>query len=171
MTDRLAGTVTSPSRDNVGFSVEHQALWPRVFVTVGGRVEKNENFGTAAVPRGAVAFVAHEGATTTFWARPRSHANAGLGIKEPTVLQSFSLSPFFLGNPNLSPERSRTVEAGIEQRLAMDRVKVSATWFDNEYRNLINTRTTNPATFDVAVLQHRPHAGARPRDRVRSGAA
>ena len=34
-----------------------------------------------------------------------------------------------------------------EQRLAADRVKLSATWFDNEYRNLINTRVTNPATF------------------------
>jgi outer membrane cobalamin receptor len=145
LTDRLAGTATSPSRDNFGWSIEHQALWPRVFVTVGGRVEKNENFGTAAVPRGTISVVLHEdagrfGATTV-------HANAGLGIKEPTMLQSFSLSPFFLGNPDLSPERSRTVEAGVEQRLAKDRVKISATWFDNEFRNLISTRTTNPATF------------------------
>jgi len=148
LTDRLANAVTSPSRDNFGWAVEHQALWPRIFITVGGRVEQNENFGTAAVPRGSVAFVVHEsaagsnavGATTV-------HVNAGLGIKEPTVLQSFSLSPFFLGNPGLSPERSRTVEAGIEQRFAADRVKMSATWFDNEYRNLINTRVTNPQTF------------------------
>lgn len=145
LTDRLASTVTSPSRDNFGWSIEHQALWPRVFVTVGGRVEKNENFGTAAVPRGAVAVVLHDG--NRRFGSTTVHANAGLGIKEPTVLQSFSLSPYFLGNPDLSPERSRTVEAGVEQRLAMDRVKVSATWFDNEYRNLINTRVTNPATF------------------------
>jgi len=148
LTDRLAGAVTSPSRDNFGAAVEHQALWPRVFLTLGGRVEKNENFGTAAVPRASVAVVAHEGrrgpgvvgATTI-------HLNAGLGIKEPTILQSFSLSPYFLGNPDLSPERSRTVEAGLEQRLAGDRVKVSATWFDNEYRNLISTRITDPQTF------------------------
>ena len=147
LNDRLAGTTTSPSRDNFGWSVEHQALWPRVFVTVGGRVEKNANFGTAAVPRGAVAFVAHQSRGDASFGATTIHANAGLGIKEPTLLQSFSLSPFFLGNPDLSPERSRTVEAGVEQRLAMDRVKVSVTWFDNEYRNLINTRVTNPATF------------------------
>ena len=145
LTDRLAGAVTRPARDNVGWSVEHQALWPRIFVTAGGRVERNANFGTAAVPRASIAVVAHEsrgslGATTV-------HANAGLGIKEPTVLQSFSLSPFFMGNPDLLPERSRTVEAGVEQRLAADRVKLTLTWFDNEYRNLINLRTTNPATF------------------------
>jgi vitamin B12 transporter len=145
LTDRLAGSVTSPARDNFGWSIEHQALWPRVFVTVGGRVEKNANFGTAAVPRGSVAVVLHDGsgefgATTV-------HANAGLGIKEPTVLQSFGQSQFGLGNPDLKAERARTVEAGVEQRLAADRVKISATWFDNEYRNLISTVLTNPATF------------------------
>ena len=145
LNDRLANTTTSPSRDNFGWSVEHQALWPRVFVTVGGRVEKNANFGTAAVPRGSIAVVAHQGARE--FGATTVHANVGLGIKEPTVLQSFSLSPFFSGNPDLLPEKSRTVELGVEQRLAMDRVKVSLTWFDNEYRNLISTRTTNPATF------------------------
>jgi len=148
LTDRLEGAVTSPSRDNFGAAVEHQALWPRVFVTLGGRVEKNENFGTAAVPRAAVAVVAHEGSRGRHVVGATTiHMNAGLGIKEPTILQSFSLSPYFLGNPDLSPERSRTVEAGLEQRLAGDRVKVSATWFDNEYRNLISTRLTDPQTF------------------------
>ena len=145
LNDRLANTTTSPSRNNFGWSIEHQALWPRVFVTVGGRVEKNENFGTAAVPRGSIAVVAHNG--TGAFGATTVHANSGLGIKEPTVRQSFSLSLFDTGNPNLLPEKSRTVEFGVEQRLAMDRVKVSATWFDNEYRNLISTRTTNPATF------------------------
>ena len=146
--DLLAHTTTSPSRDNFGWSVEHQALWSRVFVTVGGRVEKNQNFGTAAVPRGAVAVVVHRAdPKDTAFGATTIHANAGLGIKEPTILQSFSLSPSFLGNPDLRPERSRTAEVGIEQRLAGDRLKISATWFDNEYRNLITTVVTNPATF------------------------
>src|SRR4029079_11822033 len=35
------------------------------------------------------------------------------------------------------------------QRLAADRLRIEATWFDNEYRNLISTRTTNPATFEA----------------------
>src|SRR5262249_8160643 len=64
-------------------------------------------------------------------------------------LQSFSPSPFFRGNPDLLPERSRSVEAGVEQRLAGDRARVALTWFDNRYRNLISTRTTNPATFEA----------------------
>jgi outer membrane cobalamin receptor len=146
--DLLAHTTTSPSRDNVGWSIEHQALWPRVFVTVGGRVEKNENFGTTAVPRGAVAVVVHDaGAANGAFGTTTVHANAGLGIKEPTLLQSFSLSPFFLGNPDLRPERSRTAEVGVEQRLAVDRVRLSLTYFDNAFHNLIGLMTINPATF------------------------
>src|SRR5439155_5220405 len=105
-----------------------------------------------AVPRAALVFVAREAAAGSRRAplgETRLHAAAGLGIKEPTVLQSFSASPFFLGNPDLEPERSRSVEAGIEQRFAGDRLRVEATWFDNGFRNLISTRTTNPATFEA----------------------
>jgi outer membrane cobalamin receptor len=145
LTDRLASTQTAPSRNNFGWSVQHQATWRRVAVTAGGRVEHNDSFGTAAVPRGSISFVAHP--STGALGETKLKASAGLGIKEPTLIQSFSLSPFFLGNPALSPERSRTVEAGVEQRLANDRVKVDVTWFDNRYRDIISTRTTNPATF------------------------
>ncbi len=127
--------------------MEHQALWPRVFVTLGGRVENNANFGTAAVPRGAVAVVVHRATAAGGLGATTVHANAGLGIKEPTLTQSFGLSIFARGNPDLAPERSRTVEVGAEQRLAADRVKLSVTGFDNQYRNLITTLTTNPATF------------------------
>lgn len=141
----LAASQTSASRNNVGVSVQHQALWRRVFVTAGARVEHNDSFGTAAVPRGSIVVVARESAGAI--GETKLRASAGLGIKEPTVLQSFSLSPYFLGNPDLLPERARTVEAGVEQRLAGNRAKVDVTWFDNQFRNLISTRTTNPATF------------------------
>jgi len=143
--DQLASTTVPASRNNSGLSVQHQALWARAFVTAGARIEHNDSFGTAAVPRGSIVYVARQGSGTVGDTRLR--ASAGLGIKEPTVLQSFSPSPFFHGNPDLLPERSRTVEAGIEQRFASDRARVELTWFDNRFRNLIATRTTNPATF------------------------
>jgi outer membrane cobalamin receptor len=145
--DRVAQTRIQASRDNFGVSVQHQALWRRVAVIGGGRFEHNESFGNAVVPRGSVLFVAHDGGGAI--GATRIHAAAGKGIKEPTVLQSFSPSPFFLGNPNLEPERSRGVEVGIDQRLASDRAKLALTWFDNRYDNLISTRTTNPRTFEA----------------------
>ncbi len=145
--NRLASSVTEASRNNLGFSAQEQALWRRVFVTAGGRVEHNDSFGTAAVPRGSIVFVARP--STGGLGETKLRASAGLGIKEPTILESFSPSPFFLGNPNLEPERSRTFEAGIDQRFAADRVKVELTWFDNRFKNKISTRTTNPATFQA----------------------
>jgi vitamin B12 transporter len=145
--DLRASTLSEPTRDNVGVSVQHQASWRRLVVAGSARVEHNASFGNAAVPRGSIVYVVNEGrhsvgATTL-------HAAAGLGIKEPTLLQSFSPSPFFRGNPDLDPERSRSVEVAVEQRFASERAKVAVTWFNNRFKNLISTRTTNPATFEA----------------------
>jgi vitamin B12 transporter len=139
--------VESPnSRDNFGVSVQEQMLWRRFFVTAGGRIEKNESFGTAFVPRGTVVYVAHQ--PSAGLGETLVKASAGTGIKEPTLLQSFSLSPFFLGNPDLKAERSRSAEVGIEQRFAADRAKVELTYFNNRFSDVIQLITTNPATFE-----------------------
>jgi len=151
--DRLGHAATPASRDNVGVAAQHQAIWRRLIVTASGRVEHNDSFGTAAVPRVSAVAVMHEaeGPRAPF-GETRLRAAGGLGIKEPTILQSFSPSPFFRGNPDLLPEKSRSIEAGLEQRLAADRVRLELTWFDNRYRNLISTRTTNPASFEAAYF-------------------
>jgi vitamin B12 transporter len=143
--DALADTSQPASRDNVGLSLQHQALWSTVFVTAGVRFEHNASFGNATVPRVAAAWYAHTGDGGL--GATRLHATAGLGIKEPTILQTFSISPFFLGNPDLQPERSRAFDLGVEQRFARDRARVDVTWFDNRYRNIIGLETVDPAAF------------------------
>ncbi len=143
--NRLSGARTHATRDNLGVSAQHQATWTRIAITGGGRIERNDSFGYAFVPRGSGVLVARRAGR--LMGETRLRASGGLGIKEPTVLQSFSLSPFFLGNPDLEPERSRSIEGGIEQRFASDRGRVEATWFANRFRNLISTRTTNPELF------------------------
>ena len=145
LTDRLANTSAPASRDNVGVAVQHQAQWRRLSGTAGVRYEHNASFGDAGVPRASMALVAHE--SSGAFGATRIHAAAGLGIKEPTILQSFSTSPYFRGNPDLKPERSRSVEAGADQRLLADRVRVDVTWFDNRYTDLIALQTTDPVTF------------------------
>jgi vitamin B12 transporter len=138
--DRLAGSTTRASRNNAGYSLQHQGLWPRLFTTAGVRIEDNASFGTAAVPRGSVAWIARQ--------RPgaigdtKLKASAGLGIKEPTILQSFSPPPF-AGNPDLEAERARSIDAGVEQRFLHDRAKVEVAWFANRFRNIISTRTVS----------------------------
>jgi vitamin B12 transporter len=136
--DRLAGSATKASRNNTGYTAQYQALWPRVFATVGFRVEDNASFGVATVPRGSIAWIAHTGSGKV--GETKLKAAAGLGIKEPTILQSFSPPPF-AGNADLEPERSRSFEAGIAQRLLGDRAKLEVTWFDNRFRNIISSRT------------------------------
>jgi vitamin B12 transporter len=148
--NRLAATETINTRNNFGVSAQHQMLWPRVFVTAGGRVEHNDNFGTAVVPRATVVYVAHPASTTL--GETLLRASTGSGIKEPTMLESFSISPFFRGNPDLKPERSRSAEVGIEQRFARDRAKVELTYFDNRFSDVIALVTTNPSTFEAQYL-------------------
>lgn len=173
--DRASGDMTSPSRDNFGVAAQHQMLIGRLTTSIGGRIENNESFGVAAVPRGSVVYAVREHAGA--FGDTRIRAAAGLGIKEPTLLQSFSLSPFFLGNPDLEPERSRSVEAGVEQRLASDRVKLDVTWFDNRYRNIIGLRSTggsnsqyvNVGTTDAQGLELGAEAAPVPALRLRGG--
>jgi vitamin B12 transporter len=144
--NRLDGTSTANSRDNFGVAAQHQVLWPRVFATVGLRFEHNENFGTDLAPRGTIVYVARTASGAL--GATRLKASGGTGIKEPTMIESYSLSPFFRGNLDLEPERSRSVEVGIDQRLARDRAKVEVTWFDNRFSDIISLRT-DPTTFEA----------------------
>ena len=139
LTDRMAGSVVRASRNNFGWTAQHQWLGTRASVSSGLRVERNDSFGTAAAPRVSVAYLAAANTKLKF--------NAGLGVKEPTILQSFSPSPFFLGNPDLEPERARSIDAGVEQRLFRQRLKLEAIWFDGHYRNIVSTRTISFTPF------------------------
>jgi len=68
----------------------------------------------------------------------RLHASYGEGIVEPRIDQSFGSDPCFPGNPGLSPEQSKTLHAGIEQKLASDRVRVTLDFFDNSFRDVVS---------------------------------
>jgi vitamin B12 transporter len=144
--DLLGAFTTRNSRNNAGVAAQYQISWDRVFVTAGGRIEHNGNFGTAAVPRGTIVFVAHRSAG--IFGDTQIKASGGSGIKEPSMLESFSLSPYALGNPDLRPERSRSFEVGLEQRAVHDRAKFDIAYFDNRFRDIVTVITTNPSTFE-----------------------
>ncbi len=59
-------------------------------------------------------------------------AAAGTGIRPP---DGFELA--FTDNPSLQPERSRSVEAGVDQAFASGRGLIEATWFRNAFDDLI----------------------------------
>lgn len=123
-------------RTNIGGVVQHQALLlGRLYLTGGLRIESNGSFGTEATPRLSAAYFlrrAGEGLGAT-----KLKFNFGTGIKEPSFIESFSLSPSFRGNPDLKPERVRSFDFGVEQRFARDRAKLEINWFDNRFRDLV----------------------------------
>ena len=121
----------SPAVERTNRAVYGQLLraWPGgASLQAGVRLEDNEAFGTHVTWRaGGALRVAPE---------TRLRLNAGTAFKEPTFLQNFN-SSFSTGNPDLDPERSTSVEAGIEHRFAAARATVSATVFMQWFRDMI----------------------------------
>ena len=64
--------------------------------------------------------------------RTRFHASFGTGLRPPS---GFDLA--YTDNPSLKPERTRSFDAGVEQRLFHDWVSVDATYFYNRFYDLI----------------------------------
>lgn len=117
----------------------------RLTLLAGGRAEANQSFGTRVVPRLGASYAVRIG--SGFWGPTRAYASYGLGIKEPTFSQSFFPDPCFPGNPNLRPERSRTIDAGIDQTLAEDHARISVNAFDNLFYDIISF---GPGPFSAA---------------------
>jgi vitamin B12 transporter len=164
------GPLLSPVRTNAGVYVQDRALFGRLSLTVGGRIERNDSYGTRAVPRVATAWrLGPVTRSTTL------RASAGAGIKEPSFFQSFGVDEFALGNPDLKPERSRSYDAGVEQRLSRDRLRFEATLFQHDYLDQIAYQALSFTPFRASFENLGRTRGrgmelvveAAPRDRLR----
>jgi len=69
--------------------------------------------------------------------RLKLRATHGTAFRSPGFLDLYGQSPFYVGNPGLRPEKSRGWDAGFDYYLADNRGTVSATWFENRFRDLI----------------------------------
>ena len=101
-------------------------------LTAGGRLERQDDFGTAATFRVGGTYSFKETGT-------RLHGGFGTAFKAPSLDQLFLDFPSFgfFANRNLKPERSIGGEIGIDQSLWNGQVKVGVTLFRNDIRNLI----------------------------------
>ncbi len=143
--DRLSGTTpTRARRNNFGGTFQDLAIWDRFVLTNGFRVEDNGSFGRAVIPRTSASYLLRQHGNS--FGATRLKFNFGLGIKEPTFIQSFSPPPF-AGNPNLRPERARSFDYGVEQRFWGDHAKVEVNGFSNMFRELIAFQTISFAPF------------------------
>jgi len=122
--------------NQAGFIDARWAPVSRLTLTAGARVEENTNFGTRVVPRAGAIYALRY--SQGFLEDTRARFSYGQGIEEPTIFESFDADPCNPGNPNLRPERSRTVNAGIDQYFSSNRFRISATFFANQFRDLID---------------------------------
>lgn len=109
---------------------------------VGGRIDRNDVYGTFRTARATAAL--------TLPAGMRLRGGIGTSFKAPTFFEQFSTA-FSVGNASLEPERATSWEAAIDRR--GDRVDVSATWFSQRFRDLIQytyISPTDPSYFNVA---------------------
>ena len=125
-----SGSPFDATRRNVGgYAQAVVDIGTRGLVSVGGRLDDNQRFGTHATYR--------LGAVYTLLPGLRARAAVGTTFKEPSLRENFAATPFEVGNPGLEPEQSRSWELGLEQALFAGRLSLAANYFDQRFRNLI----------------------------------
>ena len=118
-------------------------LFDRLFITGGVRYDGNSEFEDKATGRVAVSYLIK--ATDT-----RLKGSWGQGFRAPTFNElffpAFAPCPPF-GNPSLKPEESDSWDGGVEQHLWERRIRLGATYFRNDFTNLIQSTLTDPVNF------------------------
>ena len=148
--DREVGAPAPVPVDDFGGVFQYQAIIGRLSLTNGFRVEDHSLFKKTVTPRSSAAYLLRRGGNN--FGTTKLKFNFGLAFKEPNLVELFSPDPFFLGNPHLRPERNRSFDFGVEQRLLDDRAKVEINWFDNRFRDLVEFEITDPQTFAASFF-------------------
>jgi len=95
--------------------------------TVGGRSDSYDTFGTENTWRVAPSYDVTETGT-------RFKGSYGTGFKAPSLFQLYSI----YGSKDLQPEKSQGWDAGVEQEVMGDALTVGATYFGNEFEDMID---------------------------------
>jgi outer membrane receptor protein involved in Fe transport len=129
-------------RDDAGIYWENRfQAGGRLFFNVGVRGEiirtpfipENTADGRPAFPANNISKINPKlAATYVVRAGTRLHASFGTGIRPPGGLELA-----FTDNPALKPERTASLDFGVEQRLLRDRLSLDATYFYNRFYDLI----------------------------------
>ncbi|HEX2100213.1 MAG TPA: TonB-dependent receptor, partial [Candidatus Synoicihabitans sp.] len=112
------------------FVQDQVTVTERLFLTAGLRSDDHDTFGRATTGRATVAWQAVP-------ARVKLRASYGTAFRSPSFLDLYGESPFYVGNPDLDPERALGWDAGVDVYWPGDRGTLSVTWFDTRFRDLI----------------------------------
>jgi vitamin B12 transporter len=102
-----------------------------VYLTGGLRYDDFDTFGSSITGRATAAWLSPDRSV-------KLRASYGTGFNAPSFLELYGVDTGYVGNPDLKPERSRGGDAGIDFYLPKGAGSFSATWFRNDYSNLID---------------------------------
>lgn len=141
----IRGTFSKETNARSLFLQDELRLFDRVFLGGGVRFEDNDVFGGESTPRVSLAYLVKETGT-------KLRGGYGEGFRAPTLNDLFfpdftgGLCPPF-GNVNLRPERSRSWEAGADQKLWENRLRLGVSYFRNKFKDLITIVNVPPFPF------------------------
>jgi vitamin B12 transporter len=126
------------------FGQNELRLFERFFLTGGIRHDHNSAFGDETTGRVAASYLIRASDT-------RLKASWAQGFRAPTFNDLFFPATFppcpAFGNPSLRPEESESWDAGVEQHLWQRRIRLGATYFRNDFENLIQAALIDPVNF------------------------
>ncbi|HYS24413.1 MAG TPA: TonB-dependent receptor, partial [Vicinamibacterales bacterium] len=133
------------TRNNGGvFAEARGSVMMRTYVTAGIGFEHNEAFDNAVTPRLSVATYLRNPSASSPVGDTKVSFNVGKGIKAPSVFQEqnalFTLvqaTPAAANASPLGPERSTSIDIGLEQGFWYGRARVRTAYFHNQYDDLI----------------------------------
>ena len=133
------------TRHNGGvFAEARGSVMMRTYVTAGIGVEHNDAFDNAVTPRLTVATYLRNPSAASALGDTKVSFNVGKGIKAPSVFQEqnalFTLvrgTPAAANASALGPERSTSIDVGLEQGFWYGRARVRTAYFRNRYDDLI----------------------------------
>ncbi len=127
-------------RDTDSLAVEYRSdVSDQLTLAASGRHDDNSEFDSAKTYRAEVIYQLSEAT--------RVRSAVGTAVKNPTFTERFGFYTNFIGNPNLIPEESTSLELGVDQEVMDGDVTLSLTIFDAELENEIDGFVYDPATF------------------------
>jgi vitamin B12 transporter len=121
------------SRRNTAYYLQNlyngQKRW---VLQTGVRIDDNSSFETVVTPKVSTAY---EFKST----KTKLRGSWGLGYRAPTIQEQFF--PVF-GNPELEPEKSKSWELGLQQRIMNESIIMAAAYFWIDYHDLIQKSPT-----------------------------
>jgi vitamin B12 transporter len=137
------GTSSNYAYNTQGYYLTDRfTLFDRSFTTASVRYTDNSQVGSSPTWSITEAFLIDE-------IGMKLKANYGTGFKVPTLVELYSPPDAYgpQGNPNLKPETSNNWDIGFEQEFINKHLQFGATYFNNQFNNLIQYKCTDPVNY------------------------